>query len=123
MFFLFALTVSLKSQKIALLSYCVAKSPETNLIDMVKFRSLFRPVAVAQLLSVLGEAREHDHDDAALLPHHLPEVGRRVRHRAGGGDVRGVAGVVVRLETQGVISFTKREEIGYLLAEDALVLT
>ena len=73
------------------------RSPETNLIDMVKFRSLFRPVAMAQLLSVLGEAREHDHNDAALLPHHLPEVGRRVRHGAGGGDVRGVAGVVVRL--------------------------
>lgn len=72
-------------------------SPETDLIDMVKFRSLFRPVAVAELLSILGEAREHNHYDAALLPHHLPEVGCCVSHGAGRCDVRGVAGVVVRL--------------------------
>lgn len=67
------------------------------LIDMIQFRSLLRPVAVAKLLSVLGEAREHDHDDAALLPHHLPEVGGRVRHGSSCRDVCRVAGVMVGL--------------------------
>lgn len=70
------------------------------LINMVKLRSFFRPVAVAELLSVLSESREHHHDDAALLPHHLPEVRRRVGHRTGCCDVRRVARVVIRLQNR-----------------------
>lgn len=67
-------------------------------------RWFFRPVAVAQLLSVLRQAREHDHDDAALLPHHLPEVRGCVSHRTGCGDVCWVARVVVSLKNTLVMS-------------------
>lgn len=52
---------------------------------------------MAELLPVLREPSQHDHDDAALLPHHLPEVGGGVRQRTRGGDVGRVARVVVRL--------------------------
>lgn len=64
---------------------------------MVELRSLLRPVAVAQLLSILGESSQHHHDHAALLPDHLPEVGGGVGKGAGGGDVRRVARVMVGL--------------------------
>lgn len=66
-------------------------------VDVVDFGALFGPVAMAELLAVLGETGQHDHDHAALLPHHLPEVRSRVRKGTGGGNVRRVTRIVVSL--------------------------
>lgn len=48
---------------------------------------LARPVLVALDAAALHRRREHDDGGAELLPHALPEVGRRVRQRALCGDV------------------------------------
>lgn len=61
---------------------------------------------MAEGVSVLREPRQHNDHHAALLPHQLPEVGCRCVEGPLGGDVGGVAGVVVRLEGEegGVVS-------------------
>ena len=67
------------------------------LVDVINLRALFGPIAMTQREGVLGETGEHDDDDAALLPDHLPEVGGCAGQGALGRDVGRVPGVVVRL--------------------------
>lgn len=64
---------------------------------MIEFRSLLRPIPMAKLMTVLRKSCEHHHDDAALLPYHLPEVGRGVRQGTRCSDVGGIARIVVGL--------------------------
>jgi len=44
------------------------------LINVIEFRALLRPVAVAHGGPILSQPCQHHHHDATLLPHHLPEV-------------------------------------------------
>lgn len=64
---------------------------------MVELTALLGPVMMAESMAVLVKFGEHDNNDAALLPHQLPEVCRGGGQGALGGDVGRVAGVVVRL--------------------------
>lgn len=77
---------------------------------MVELRSFLRPVAVAQLLSVLREPSQHHHNHAALLPNHLPEVRGGVGKRACSGYVGWVARVVV-----GLLQYKQKVNYRYLL--------
>lgn len=70
------------------------------LVDVVEAGALVRPVVVALPHAVLREGRQHDHDRAAALPHHLPTdrtaaaslpAPRRVLSRAPRHGPRGLA--------------------------------
>lgn len=64
---------------------------------MIEFRTLLRPIPMAKLITVLRKPCEHNHDDASLLPYHLPEVGRGVRQRTRCGDIGRVARIMIGL--------------------------
>lgn len=65
---------------------------------MIELRSLLRPITMAKLLTVLRKPCEHHHDNAALLPYHLPEVGRGLRQWTRCRDIGWIARVVIGLE-------------------------
>ena len=64
---------------------------------MILFRALLRPVSVTELVTVVLKSGEHDNDDTALLPDHLPEVCHRLGQGTLGHDVRWVPRVMVTL--------------------------
>ena len=52
---------------------------------------------MTEMVTVVLEAGEHDDDNAALFPNHLPEVGHGLVQRPLAHDVRRIPWVVVRL--------------------------
>jgi hypothetical protein len=67
---------------------------------VVELEAVRRPELIALERAVLDRAAQADDQHAALLPHHLPEVARRVNERTLGGDVRRILRVVINLSRQ-----------------------
>ena len=67
------------------------------LVNVIEFGSLLRPVAVAHGGPILCQPCQHHHHDAALLPHHLPEVRSSVGQRSLGCNVGRITRVMIRL--------------------------
>lgn len=77
--------------------FCFSFTSYIYLVYVIEFGSFFRPVTMTQNNVVLHQSGQHDDYHTALLPHHLPEIRRRLRQRSLCCNVCRVTWIVVGL--------------------------
>ncbi len=74
--------------------------------DVIFLGAFLWPVTMTEMVTVVLESGQHDNDDAALFPDHLPEIGNCLAQWTLCYDVRGVPGIVISLKHNSLISLT-----------------